>query len=73
MTITVKAIAIYIYIYIYLYIYRYLGDIFGKASKSFCISIVVFLDPLSPTASTSSAVKTPVNTEGDPEPADEVQ
>lgn len=37
-----------------------------KASKKVCASIVlVALDPLSPTASTSSAVKSPENTEED--------
>jgi hypothetical protein len=49
----------------------YLRDMLKKASKSFCTSNVVFPEPLSPTPSTSLAMKTPENTE-DPEPADEV-
>jgi hypothetical protein len=47
---------------------------FKKASKSVCTSVVVVSpDPLFPTASTSAS-KTPENTEedpDDPEPADE--
>ena len=50
-------------------------DKFNKAFKNIRISIVVVSsDPLPPVPSTSSAVKTPKNTEGDPddpEPADE--
>ena len=43
-----------------------------NASKSVCTSTtVVSPDPLSPTPSTSSAMKTPEKTEEDPEPADE--
>jgi hypothetical protein len=46
-----------------------------KASESDCTSTVVISpDPLSPTPSTSSAMKTPENTEeepDDPEPSDE--
>jgi hypothetical protein len=53
----------------------YLRDMFKKASNSVCISVVVLSpDPLSPTQSTSSAIKTPENTKKDPdepEPADE--
>jgi hypothetical protein len=52
-----------------------LKDWFKKASKSVCtLTILVSLDPLSPNPSTSSAMKTPENTEADPddpEPADE--
>jgi hypothetical protein len=48
---------------------------FRNATKSGCTSTIVLSpDPLSLTASTSSAAKTPVNTEEDPhdpEPADE--
>jgi hypothetical protein len=48
---------------------------FKVASKSICTSTVaVFPDPLSPAPSTFSAIKTPENTEEDPdnpEPADE--
>jgi hypothetical protein len=41
---------------------------FKKASKSVCQStIVLSRDPLSPTPSTSSARKTPENTEEDPD------
>jgi len=40
---------------------------FKKASKSICTStVVVFPDPLSPTPSNLSAIKTPENTEEDP-------
>ena len=45
-----------------------------EASKSVCTSIVVTSDPFLPTASTSSAVRTPEYTEDDhygTEPADE--
>jgi hypothetical protein len=49
-------------------------DMFKKASKSVCTSnVVISLDPLSPTPSTSSSMKTPKHTNkesGDPEPAD---
>jgi len=49
-------------------------DMFKKASKSVHTStVVVPPDPLSPTPSTSSAMKTPENTKAepdDPEPAD---
>ena len=52
-----------------------LRDLFKKATKSGCTSTVVLSpDPLSLTAATSSAVKTPLDTEedpDDPEPADE--
>jgi hypothetical protein len=42
-------------------------DIFVKISKSVCTSIVVVSpDPLSLTPSSSSAMKTPENTEEDP-------
>jgi hypothetical protein len=48
---------------------------FKVASRSICTSTVaVSPDPLSPTPSTFSAIKTPENTEEDPdnpEPADE--
>jgi hypothetical protein len=45
---------------------------FKEASKSIPISTnVVSLDPLSPTPSTSSAMKTPENTDDDPELASE--
>jgi hypothetical protein len=50
-----------------------LMDIFKKASNSVCTcTIVVSPYPWSPTPSTSSAIKTPENTEDpdDPEPAD---
>ena len=47
---------------------------FKKASKSVCTStVVIYPDPLSPTPFTSSAMKTPENTEedlDDLEPAD---
>jgi hypothetical protein len=44
-----------------------LRDMFKKASKHVCTStIVVSPDPLSPTPSTTSAMKTPENTEEDP-------
>ena len=50
-------------------------DMFKKASKHVCTStIVVCPDPLSPTPSKSSMMKTPENTEedpDDPEPAAE--
>jgi hypothetical protein len=47
----------------------YLRDMFKKVSKSVCIStVVVSPDPLSPTPSTSSAMKTPENREEDPTP-----
>lgn len=53
----------------------YLMDMFKKATKSAHTSTVVLSpDPLSLTASTSSATKTPADTEEDPddhEPADE--
>jgi hypothetical protein len=43
-----------------------LGDMIREASKSVCTSTdVVSPDPLSPTLSNSSAVKTPENTEED--------
>jgi len=48
-------------------------DVFKKATKSVCI-VVVPPDPLFPAPSTSSAMKTPENTEedsDDPEPAAE--
>jgi hypothetical protein len=52
-----------------------LRDMFKVASRSICIStFAVSPDPLSPTPSASSAVKTPENKEEDPdnpEPADE--
>jgi hypothetical protein len=52
-----------------------LRDMFRKASKSVCTStVVVSPDHLSPTPSTSPAMKTPQNTEvnsDDPERADE--
>jgi len=49
-----------------------LRDMFKKATKSACTSTVVLSpDPLSLTASVSSAPKTPVDTQEDPEPADE--
>jgi hypothetical protein len=52
-----------------------LRDMFTNASKSvYTSTAVVFPNPLSLTPSTSSAVKTPENTEedhNDPEPADE--
>lgn len=48
---------------------------FKKATKSGCtLTVVLSPDPLSVTASTSAAIKTPVDTEedpDDPEPADE--
>jgi hypothetical protein len=48
---------------------------FKMTTKSVCTSaFVVYSDPLSPTPSMSSAMKTPENTEEDPdnpEPADE--
>jgi hypothetical protein len=51
-----------------------LRDMFKKVSKSVCTStVVVCPDPLLPTPSTSSAMKTPENTEedrDDPEPVD---
>jgi hypothetical protein len=47
-------------------------DMFKKASKCVCsLTIVVCPNPLSPAPSASSAMKTPENTEEDPEPADE--
>jgi hypothetical protein len=53
----------------------YLRDMFKKASTSFCVSpVVVFPEPLSPTPSTSLAMKTPKKKEevpDDPEPADD--
>jgi hypothetical protein len=49
-----------------------LKDMFKNASKSICTStIVVYHDPLSPSPSTSSAMKTPEKTEEGPEPAEE--
>jgi hypothetical protein len=49
-------------------------DVFKKAFKSVCLlAVMVSPDPLFPTPSTSSATKTPENTEedpDDPEPAD---
>jgi len=45
---------------------------FKKASKNFCTSNVVFPEPLCPNPSTSLVIKTPENTEEDPEPTDEV-
>jgi hypothetical protein len=46
-------------------------NMFKNTSKSVCTSTaVVSPDPLSPIP-TSSAMKTPVNTEKDPEPADD--
>jgi hypothetical protein len=52
-----------------------LRDMFKKASKSVCTSTaVVSRDPLSHTSATSLHLKTPQNTEEDPnapEPADE--
>jgi hypothetical protein len=52
-----------------------LRDMFKKATKSGCTStVVLYPDPLSLTVSPSSATKTPVDTEedpDDPEPADE--
>jgi hypothetical protein len=52
-----------------------LRDMVKVASKSICTSTVaVSPDPLSPTLSTFPAIKTPENTEEDPdnpEPADE--
>jgi len=50
----------------------YLRDMFKKASKNFCTSNVVFPEPLCPNPSTSLVIKTPENTEEDPEPTDEV-
>jgi hypothetical protein len=48
-----------------------LRDMFQKAAKSACTSsIVVFPDPLPPTPSTSSAMKTPENKEEDPDISD---
>ena len=45
-----------------------LNDMFKKASSSVCTStVVVSPDPLSPTPSTSSAIKTPESTEEDPD------
>jgi len=45
-----------------------LRDMIKKASKSVCATATgVSPDPLSPTPSTSSAMKTPKNTEKDPE------
>jgi hypothetical protein len=44
-----------------------LRDMFKKASRCVCTStIVLFLDPLSPTPSTNSVTKTAENTEADP-------
>jgi hypothetical protein len=52
----------------------YLNDMFERASKGACTSTtVVSPDPLSPTLSTSSDMKTPENTQedpNDPEPGD---
>jgi hypothetical protein len=49
-----------------------LRDMVKAASKSICTSTVaVSPDPLSPTPSNFSAIKTPENTEEGPEPADE--
>jgi hypothetical protein len=51
------------------------SDIFKKSFKGTCTStVVVSPNPLSPTPSTSSAIKTPESTEedpDDPEPADD--
>jgi hypothetical protein len=43
----------------------HLKDLFRKCLKSVCSSTVVSPDPLSPTPSTSSALKTPENIEED--------
>lgn len=52
---------------------HHVGYYFYIVSKSVCtLTVVVFRDPLSPASLTSSAMKTPGNTEedpGDPEPA----
>jgi hypothetical protein len=43
-------------------------DMFKNVSKSVCtLTVVVFPDPLSPAPLTSSAMKTPENTEEDPD------
>jgi hypothetical protein len=45
-----------------------LMDMFKNASKNVCTPVIVLSpDPLCPTPSSSSAMKTPYNTEGDPD------
>lgn len=49
----------------------YLFDMFSKATKNVCtLTILVSSDPLSLTSAESSALKTPKNTEEDPNDPD---